>query len=509
MDNNKYYRNILDLVGNGEISEIDIIDEEEDVQNTRTDELLKQLKDARNFDYFKDLNDDLSDDDIQVPNCLPAVTPEKDIKWVEQPFKAPDIILDDLEGSDHVTFLHHPIYYFMQYFDDNIFETIATNTNLYATQKNISDFKPTNKDEIQSFIGIQLIMSVIKAPLNMFWDYMDCRFNIPNTMTEDRYIQLRDNLHIINNLDVPINNQDKFVKVRPLYDQIKKKCNSLPKSRKLSICEQMIPIKKIWSPKVLKKYKKGKSWPWSVKTYVLVSENGTINDFLLYQGDSTELNKNNLKLFGLGPSIILHLVQAVKKNAHFLFFNQFFSSYILLERLYNLGIYAAGIIKPNKFANPLLLTDREMTNRGRWDICEMSSNVKNACSIGILKHYDRKYVVFGSNFITMGEVEKVRVFTENSYNTILVDKPEIVDLYYKSKKSVKMIDNYMNMSKNLFETKKWSVQLIFHAFDIAVFNAWYQYKEGAHKLSLPNEKDISYFDFRLKLSTQMIIQANQ
>lgn len=96
-------------------------------------------------------------------------------------------------------------------------------------------------------------------------------------MSIDRFFQLGQNLHIINNLDIPNNNKDKFVKVRPLYNQIKKKkCNEIPKVRNLCVDEQMVPFKGKLS---VKQYMRGKPCPWDVKIFVLASEYGLIYDF--------------------------------------------------------------------------------------------------------------------------------------------------------------------------------------------------------------------------------------
>jgi hypothetical protein len=132
----------------------------------------------------------------------------------------------------------------MEYFEYDFFETIAFNTNLYAVQKCLTNFKHTNKQEIQTFIAIHLIMGCLKFPrIRMYWEE---KFRVPlisNSMSRDRFLQLRNNLHIINNLDIPRNNVDKFIKVRPLYNQIRKKCNNLSKVRNLCVDEQMVPFK--------------------------------------------------------------------------------------------------------------------------------------------------------------------------------------------------------------------------------------------------------------------------
>lgn len=113
----------------------------------------------------------------------------------------------------------------------------------------------------------------------MYWSE---KFKIPlisNSMSRDRFLQLRNNLHVINNLDIRPNNVDKLIKIRPLYDQIKKKCNQLPKVKNVCVDEQMVSFK---DKLLVKEYMKGKPNPWRIKIYVLASECGMIYDFIVY-----------------------------------------------------------------------------------------------------------------------------------------------------------------------------------------------------------------------------------
>lgn len=179
---------------------------------------------------------------ISPPRNEFPITQKKNIKWLQQPFQCPTIELQDLETQVQVDYLRNPINFFLQYFENDFFEIVAFNTNLYTVQNNNTNFKPTNKHEIQTLIAIHLIMGCLKFPrIHMYWEE---KFRVPlisNSMSRDRFLQLRNNLHIINNFDISRNNVDKLIKVRPLYDQIKKKFNNLPKVRNVCIDEQMVP----------------------------------------------------------------------------------------------------------------------------------------------------------------------------------------------------------------------------------------------------------------------------
>jgi hypothetical protein len=93
----------------------------------------------------------------------------------------------------------------------------------------------------------------------------------------------------------------------------------------------------------MKQYIKGKPNPWGIKVYILCGKSGMPYDFFLYQSISTVLSLDNLKKFGFGASVVLHLVNRLN-NGHKLYYDNFFSSYQLLEVLKYKGINAAGPI---------------------------------------------------------------------------------------------------------------------------------------------------------------------
>uniref|UniRef100_A0A2S2PVD5 PiggyBac transposable element-derived protein domain-containing protein n=1 Tax=Sipha flava TaxID=143950 RepID=A0A2S2PVD5_9HEMI len=164
MANKLTRQGILELLENGEISEFDISDDEEDnIAVDREDDFLGEELDGLleqfdgNFDYFMDTNDTNAVDSFEtdetlvvdtVPLIAPPrnefpITPNKNIKWLQQPFQCPNIVLEDIETLDQVDFSRNPIDFFLEYFEYDFFETIAFNTNLYAVQKCLTNFKHT------------------------------------------------------------------------------------------------------------------------------------------------------------------------------------------------------------------------------------------------------------------------------------------------------------------------------------------------------------------------------
>lgn len=496
---------ILESIGNGEVSDLDISDEEEDLE----EEAFKRFNRGLDLDSESSDSDSESDDEMDMgilstSNTLPEGT-LNDITWTKLPFHDVNVVLDDLEVPEPVISLRTPIDYFMQYFDKGTFENIAINTNIYAAKNNATNFKPTNKKEIQTLIAIHLIIDCIKP---IYWEscWEDSISLIPiifNAMSLERFKELRNNLHIINNLNIPENNQDKFIKVRPLYNQIKKKFNELPKSRRLAIGEQIVPYKRTLK---VRKYDSDNVGPWCVKLFVLVSDVGMVYDFILFQENcSTELNQNNLKQFGFGPSIVLHFVENLKKNSHFLAFDHRFATSQMFKHLHSLGFYITATVKPKCFGNPPLLSKQQMSKLGKGTSFEISSKVQNNdCTIGLVKWWHNHSLILASNYTTTGSVEKLECYDTILRRYVIVEVPNILTSYSKCMYGLEKFQKKLSSYRTVIKSKKWTLQLIINAFNLAATNAWLQYNKDAEDLSIPKKKRLSCTEFRFKLCSELI-----
>ncbi|XP_015369501.1 PREDICTED: piggyBac transposable element-derived protein 3-like [Diuraphis noxia] len=297
---------------------------------------------------------------------------------------------------------------------------MAYHTNLYVIQKCITRFKPTDMHEVKRLIGIHIIMSNLKYPRVRLYRQKHFEVNlVAQNMTRGRFFSLRNNLHIVDNNEIPNGNKDKFIKVRSLYTALQKKCNCLPIERNLCVDEQMVPFKGQLS---IKQYMKGKPIKWGVKVFLLCVKSGTIYNILPFQG-YYELDQDLIKTVGSGASVVLYLTQNVKPNRYFLFLGNFFSSFGLFERLQQLQIYAAGTIRTNWFANPPLLSDKEMRKLGRGTTFEVSTDVPG-CNIGIVKWFDNKAVNLGSNFSASGEVDRVTRWDKKKNGLLILKGPK-------------------------------------------------------------------------------------
>ena len=158
------------------------------------------------------------------------------------------------EPEEETTLLA-PINYFNRYFSESFFEDAATQTNIYALQESINNFKPTDEEEIKTLIGLHMIMGCLKYPrVRMYWDTTLHVDLFVNSMTRTRFFQLRTCLHVVNNLERPDNCQYKMFKVRPVFDLVRKRCLALSLEQELSVDEQMVPFR---GNLAIKQYAKG------------------------------------------------------------------------------------------------------------------------------------------------------------------------------------------------------------------------------------------------------------
>ncbi|KAJ8959767.1 hypothetical protein NQ314_006196 [Rhamnusium bicolor] len=202
--------------------------------------------------------------------------------------------------------------YTNMYFDDAVFENICNCTNVRYLQKK---GKPINLtvSEVKKFFGISILMSCPKYP-QLYWSHMTKVNIISNSMTRDRFFQIRVNLKVIIDNDVSEDERkvDRLFKIRPLHETVKQGCLALPRYNEVSVDEQMIPLSGVCQ---MKQFVRGKPNPEGLKNFVCATPTRLILDFEIYQGKSTFLQQNITNL-GVGPSAVIRLSETLLEGTH-------------------------------------------------------------------------------------------------------------------------------------------------------------------------------------------------
>ncbi|XP_025407439.1 piggyBac transposable element-derived protein 1-like [Sipha flava] len=137
-------------------------------------------------------------------------------------------------------------------------------------------------------------------------------------MTKDRFVEILSNIHVNNNENIPQNNKDKLFKLRPMIDSLNQIfLKSSSGTRELSVDESMIKFKDC-------------------------NQNGYIMKFSVYQGKNETLEKQ-FENTNLGERIVLQLTKPFWNESRLVFFDNYFTTIPLLEKLKTQHTLACGI----------------------------------------------------------------------------------------------------------------------------------------------------------------------
>ena len=160
-------------------------------------------------------------------------------------------------------------------FIDATFDNPVEQTQLYATRdKGNHNFNLTRSD-IYQFTGILLFSGYHKVPKER--DYWSSQIDlhvsfIANAMTRNRYLQIKQYLHVADNRNLV--EGSKVAKIKSLYDALNlalKNLSIITYHDKLSINESMVPYKGLHS---IRQYMKSKPIKFGYKIWSLCSNNG-------------------------------------------------------------------------------------------------------------------------------------------------------------------------------------------------------------------------------------------
>ncbi|XP_055335736.1 uncharacterized protein LOC129586498 [Paramacrobiotus metropolitanus] len=232
-----------------------------------------------------------------------------------------------------------PLELFKMYFDDIIAAHIITESERYAKQDN-ADFQLPMRD-LFLFIGILLYSGIVQLPTTRHFWMRSALFSFPavsSKMSCKRFEKIKRYLHLADNDN--LDPEDKMAKVNPFFALLQEKLLQFGIfDLFLSVDEEMIPY---FGHHSCKMFMRGKPCRFGYKLWVLCGSRGYPYTFYVYTGkDAT--GKDVIEPKPLGSRVVLNLLSVVKcPDAHSVFFDNFFTSYGLLEELRALGFRATA-----------------------------------------------------------------------------------------------------------------------------------------------------------------------
>lgn len=347
--------------------------------------------------------------------------------------------------------------YFSLFFDDDFFNILVTQTNLYA-QKHDRNWVPTNKSEMLVFLALNILMPLVnKSVVTQYWSKRDV-IETPffcKLMKRKRFLLLKKYLPFFDDDTFHDNEHPapKLRKIWPIVEFFNKKFSKLyTPDRDISIDESLMLFKGRlgW-----KQYIPLKRARFGIKSYILSeSKTGYIWSFIIYTGKGTKFApafENEL----VSTRIVLTLIEPLLDQGYCLTTDNFYSCPRLAEILIRRKTDTYGTIKANRKELPPQIKKQKLR---KGEIIAYQRGKLLA-----LKWKDKKDVCLLSTVhSTTIENNKLRLVTD--YNNTMggVDRIDQQLSYYPIVRK---------------RGKKYYKKIFFHMVDYALCNSYILYSK--------------------------------
>lgn len=395
-----------------------------------------------------------------------------------------------------------PVDFIKEYIDDDILDKMVTSTNRTALSRTGNPLGLTLK-ELKLFIGLNCIMSCLRYPkIRMYWSN---RWRIPiivRSMKRDRFFKIRRSLKVVYDDDLKSEEkkEDKMWKVRPLVDRILEGCHKQERTVDMSIDEMMIPFSGQCGMRV---YLPSKPNPLGLKVLVLANPKGVVCDMIVYQGDTTFPNELKER-YSLGECSIIFLTRTMVPG-HIIHCDRYFTTLKLADSMLENGFYLVGTIMANRIPRHIsLMSDKELMAKGRGTTFTL---VREDGKLAITKWQDNKPVHLLSSCYAAEKTDTCQRWSKKKKVYETVTRPEVVKEYNLSMGGVDLADRMLSDCPSRARTKKWTVRVIFHMFDLAITNSWFVYRQECVRNGVARKNTMQLQEFKMVLG-HYFIEAN-
>lgn len=393
--------------------------------------------------------------------------PEKDysdivINWLKNDFVPKLYQFDETDSgvkNDTLTEDSREIDYFLNLFTEDTARYIIAETNRYAAQQKQKNWVELDLNDFFTFVALTMLMPRNKKlEIKEYWS-VNPLLHTPifgQKMSRDRYLQILQNLHFVNNEEEQ-NNTTRLYKVQNILEQIKQRFGSqFYPFQNVVIDESMVLFKGRLN---FKQYIKTKRHRFGIKLYVICDcETGYILHFIVYIGKGTYNPDENIAGLGASGNIVAMLMNPYLNKGHSLYTDNFYSSPILSNFLHEHNTNSCGTVRINRQHMPPL---NEKLKKG--EVTWRSSD-----KFLVLKWKDRRDVTM---ITTMHENKIITLDKIDTSTNENVKKPLCVIDYNASMGAVDRSDMMISSINCMRKTIKWYKKLFMHTLDMCVLNS--------------------------------------
>lgn len=254
--------------------------------------------------------------------------------------------------------LETPMQIFCYLFTPEIAKLIAEESRRHALAQNINDTFQIDYVDVYKYIGIMLYMSLYRYPnLESYWSE-HAFAPIAKTMPVKRFMAIKKHLSFEDEANRKRKGEpgyDPIFRIRKLASALNDRFDSVPKTARLCVDEQMCSTKMRHH---LRQYMPNKPHKWGVKLFVLCDSTGFAYRFEVYNGAGDNVVLAGQPDLGSTSNVVVRLSQTIPDfKHHILYFDNFYTSIPLLVYLRARGIYSLGTVRVNRIPKCKLPND--------------------------------------------------------------------------------------------------------------------------------------------------------
>lgn len=380
-----------------------------------------------------------------------------------------------------------PLEYLQLFWDDDeIMDTLVTNTNSYGSHIRGSRWKNVAKGELWVFLSIVLFTGVHRIPnRRLLWDDKSGKYRsqwVKSLMNRDRFEEILRCLHWIDtsvfsdNEIADMNKQDCFWRVEELAAILAERfqyyyvCGQY-----LDGDEQGIPAKCYHSAI---QYNGDKPHKYFFKLYSLNdSSSKYMHNFYLFRGKDSD-HRAGISASAL-PIVKLTDGKDYHGKNHIMYVDNYFNSIALCEYLLDKRqIHVVGTLRSNRIPSSIVPRNWWFKKSSKNERGEMKSKQIDD-DLFVTTWYDKKPVNMLHTFETTKEkvTRNSKNTTTKAYEQVDIERPTVVRAYNEGMGGTDSFDQRLAYYRPAVNTKKWPHRIIFHLLQCSIINAHIIYKE--------------------------------
>lgn len=122
----------------------------------------------------------------------------------------------------------------------------------------------------------------------------------------------------------------------------------------------------------------------------------------------------------------------------------------------------------------------------------------------LVKWFDNRSVVLASNFVGVGDEDEVQRWNQKEKQYVKVKRPEVVKKYNKAMGGVDKLDQLISLYRIDIRSRKWTLRMISHAFDVAVVNSWLEYRRDNESKGTQPQKIMDLLEFKMNVAEVLV-----